>query len=137
MTAMEKVLSECNALAAGVTDRERRMKDSLAGLLLQLDSEISSTRMMVNNVSRSEREASMSQRSSMARAMVMEETKMSEDLVQQQVQQVPHVTPPALTTTHRCRGSQTVKKKGLLSWQKRARECGRSWRTPPMEEIAA
>ena len=29
MTAMEKVLSECNALAAGVTDRERRMKDRL------------------------------------------------------------------------------------------------------------
>lgn len=106
MTAMEKVLSECNALAAGVTDRERRMKDRLAGLLHQLDREISSTRMMVNNVSRSEREASMSQRSSMARAMVMEETKMSEDLVQQQVQQVPHVTPlpslpPIVAEVHR------------------------------------
>ena len=49
MTAMEKVVSECNALAAGVPDRERRMKDRLAGLLLHLDREMISTRRMVDN----------------------------------------------------------------------------------------
>ena len=42
----------------------------------------------------------------MARTIVMEETKMSEDLVQQQVQQVPHVTPlpslpPIVAEVHR------------------------------------
>ena len=31
MIAMGKVLSECNALATAVTDREKRMKERLAG----------------------------------------------------------------------------------------------------------
>ena len=75
MNSMKKVLSECYALAAAVTDRERRMKDRLAGLLLQLDREISSTRRMMDSVSRVEREISLSQMKSMVRATVMEETK--------------------------------------------------------------
>ena len=33
MIATEKVLSKCNALATAVTDREKRMKNRLLGLL--------------------------------------------------------------------------------------------------------
>ena len=98
MIAMEKLLSKCNALATAVTDREKRMKERLAGLLLKLDREISCTRVLVDKVSRVERETNLNQMRSMARAMVMEEmqTKMSDGLVQQQV---PHMTP--LPSLHR------------------------------------
>ena len=128
MIAMGKVLSECNALATVVTDKEKRMKDRLAGLLLQLDREISCTRVLVDKVSRVERETSDSQMRSMARAMVMKEmqTKMSDGLVQQQVQQVPHMTPPPLTI--QAMEVQTVMKKGMLGGQKGERDYGRSWR---------
>ena len=63
------------------------MKNRLAGLLLQLDREITSTRRMADKVSRVERETNMNQMRSLARAMVMEEmqTKMSDALVQQKV----------------------------------------------------
>ena len=128
MIAMEKVLSECNALATAVTDKEKRMKERLAGLLLQLDREISCTRVLVDIVSRVERKISDSQMRSIARAMVMEE--MSDGLMQQQV---PHMTP--LPSLHRLPPSpptaaelQTVKKKGLLGGQEGEREYGRSWK---------
>jgi hypothetical protein len=72
---------------------------------------------------------------SMARAMVIEEmqTKMSDGLVQQQVQQVPHMTPlPSLhrlpSPPHIAAEVQTVQKKGLLGEQEGEREYGRSWR---------
>jgi len=132
MMDLEKVLSECNVLATSVTDRERRMKDRLADLLLQLDREISFTRRMVDRVSRIERETSISQLENMSRAMVMEEmqTMMSDGLVQQQV---PHMTP--LPSLHRLPSPpptaaevETVKKKGLLGGLEREREYGRSWR---------
>ena len=132
MIAMEKLLSKCNALATAVTDREKRMKNRLLGLLLQLDREITSTSRMVDKVSRVERETNLNQMRSMARAMVMEEmqTKMSDALVQQQV---PHMTP--LPSLHRLPSPpptaakvKTVKKKGLLGGQKGEREYGRTWR---------
>ena len=95
MIAMGKVLSECNAIATAVNDREKRMKERLAGLLLKLDREISSTKVLIDKVIRVERETSMYQMRSMARAMVMEEmqTKMSDALVQQKV---PHASPNSL-----------------------------------------
>ena len=133
MFAMEKLLSKCNALATAVTDKEKRMKERLAGLLLKLDREISSTKVLIDKVIRVERETSMYQMRSMARAMVMEEmqNKMPDGLVQQHV---PHMTP--LPSLHRLPSSppptaaevQTVKKKGLLGGQKGEREYGRSWR---------
>ena len=98
MMIIGKVVSECNALATAVTDKEKRMKERLAGLLLKLDREISSTKVLIDKVIRVERETSMYQMRSMARAMVMEEmqTKMPDGLVQQQV---PHITPlPSLHT---------------------------------------
>ena len=73
MIAMGKVLSECTAIATAVTDGEKRMKERLAGLLLKLDREISSTKVLIDKVIRVERETSMYQMRSMARAMVMEE----------------------------------------------------------------
>jgi hypothetical protein len=122
-----------------VTDREKRMKDRLTGLLLQLDREISCTRVLVDKVSMVE---SDSQMRSMARAMVMEEmqTKMSDGLVQQQVQQVPHIMTP-LPSLHRLPSPphtaaevQTVQKKWLLGGQEEGVGGGSGKRRVLLEE---
>ena len=107
-----------------MTDKEKRMKERLAGLLLQLDREISCTRVLVDKVSRVERETGDSQQ---MRSMVMEEmqTKMSDGLVQQQI---PHMTP--LPSLYRLPSPpptaevQTDKKKE----REGEREYGRNWK---------